>query len=102
NFSAGCSGFSVLRRYTPSRSRGISPSTAVRLSASHSVVWGRHGPVRYGWSSSSGSVERYLPTTSTSMSHLLTRADNKTDGGGGAAAEVQGAEFARALDLVVA
>ena len=36
----------------------------VRSSASHSVVCGRHGPVRYGWSSSSGSVDRNLPTIS--------------------------------------
>src|SRR6202522_3504017 len=91
-FSAGCSGFSVLRRYTPSRSRGISPSTATRSSAFHSLVCGRHGPVRYGWSSSSGSVDRNLPTTSTSMSASFDGVDDEADRGGGAAAEVQRAK----------
>src|SRR5258708_23434394 len=86
----------------PSRSRGISPSTAVRSSASHSVVCGRHGPVRYGWSSSSGRVDRNLPTISTFMSRTSCGADNETDGGGGAATEIERAESFCVLDLIIA
>src|SRR5208283_5361320 len=90
----------------PSRSRGISPSMAVRSSASHSVVCGRHGPVRYGWSSSSGRVDRNLPTISISIVKRLfpslRSADNETHCGGGAAAEVEGAEGFGALDLILA
>src|SRR6201992_2220539 len=86
----------------PSRSGGISPRTTVRSSASHSLVCGRQGPVRYGWSSSSGRVDRNLPTISTSISRSFGCADDEADRGGGAAAEVQRAKGFRALDLVVA
>src|SRR5271170_50765 len=78
-------------------SPGTSPSTATRSSADHSVVCGRHGPVRYGWSSSSGSVDRNLPITSTSISGT----HHETDGRRRASTDVQRAEGARALDLVV-
>src|ERR1700761_6934871 len=84
----------------PSRSRGISPSMAVKSSASHSLVCGRQGPVRYGWSWSSGSVDRNLPTISTSMINRL--ADDETHRGGGAAAKIEGAEGFCALDLIFA
>src|SRR3984885_8176233 len=86
----------------PSRSCGICPSTTVRSSASHSLVCGRHGPVRYGWSSAAGRVDRNVATTSTSISRSFGRADDETHGGRGAAAEVQRAKGFRALDLVVA
>ena len=57
---------------------------------------------RYGWSSSSGSVDRYFPTISTLAVVISCSAHDETDGGGGAAAEVQRAERLCALDLVVA
>src|ERR1700719_18542 len=79
-------------------SPGTPPSTARRSSADHSVVCGRHGPVRYGWSSSSGNVDRNLPMTSTSISGT----HHETDGRCSASTDVQRAEGARVLDLVVA
>src|ERR1700756_217557 len=79
-------------------SAGMTPSTATRSSARHSVVCGRHGPVRYGWSSSSGSVDRNLPTTSTSIGGT----HHETDGRRRASADVERPECPGALDLVVA
>src|SRR6516225_5133567 len=79
-------------------SAGISPSTATRSSACHSVACGRHGPVRYGWSSSSGSVDRNLPTTSTSISST----HHETDGRCRASADVERPECPGPLDLVIA
>src|SRR5262245_52482543 len=86
--------------YTPSRSVGISPSTAVRSSASHSVVCGRHGPVLYGWSSSSGRVDRNLPTISGFTAAISDSAHDEAHGGGGAAAEVECSERLCTLGLV--
>src|SRR6185312_8553283 len=79
-------------------SAGTSPSTAAKSFACHSVVCGRHGPVRYGWSSSSGSVDKNLPTTSTS----IRGSHHETDCRSRASADVQGAERLRPLDLIVA
>ena len=53
---AGTSGFSVLRKYTPFKSAGISPSTCISV-AVHSVVCGRHAPVRYGCVSPAGNSD---------------------------------------------
>src|SRR4051794_25069081 len=103
---AGCTGFSVLRRYTPSRSAGISPITS-RLSALRSTVCGRHGPVRYGWSSSTGRVLSARPRISISMLvFLLLRlggvgADDKARARRGAAPEVERRHGPGALDLVL-
>src|ERR1700739_3860614 len=79
-------------------SAGMTPSTATRSSARPSLVCGRPGPVRYGWSSSSGSVDMNLPTTSTSIGGT----HHETDGRCRASADVECPECPGALDLVVA
>src|ERR1700720_4725743 len=79
-------------------SPGTSPPTGRSSPAANFVLCAHHGPVRYGWSSSSGNVDRNLPMTSTSISGT----HHETDGRCSASTDVQRAEGARVLDLVVA